>query len=233
MKPSLLCSVVLPFMMSAFSGCTPSQPISKQYPQEVSALDTEGGKGLPYLVGTDLRPVWKTEGAPPVRTLNDFHLVDQKGREISSETLRGKISMVSFFYSECPGICPMTTKNLKVIQEKFKNDDRFLMVSFSVTPQTDTPQQLAKFAQKYNIFYQRWRLVTGNRDQIYRLARESFGADTISEKENALLKLKPEDFLHSENIYLLDGNQKLRGVYATQMVSSLQELARDAESLAQ
>jgi protein SCO1 len=212
-------------------ACERKQEIAKDYPPEVSALATEGGVGLPFYVGKDLRPVWQTQGAPEIRMLNKFDLKDQNGRKITSETLKGKIGIVSFFYSECPGICPMTTRNLQAVQNKFKNDDRFIIVSFSVTPEKDTPKKLSSYAKKNEIDYRRWRLLTGDREQIYRVARESFSADIFSPKENELKELKPEDFLHSENVYLIDGEQKLRGVYQGRMVSSLEDLARDAETL--
>lgn len=225
-------ALVLILLMALF-GCTRQKSISNEYPAEVSALATEGGSGLPYFIGKDLRPVWKTQEKSQIRSLNSFRLKDQKGKEISSDKIHGKVTIVSFFYSQCPGICPMTTKNLKPIQEKFKDNERFEMLSFSVTPQSDTPARLTQFAKKHDISYRRWKLITGNRDQIYRIARESFGADTFSEKENQIQKLKPEDFLHSENVYLLDGEQKLRGIYSGLQVSSIQELARDAETLLQ
>jgi protein SCO1/2 len=211
--------------------CTSKKEIAKEYPPEVTALATEGGEGLPFFAGKDLRPVWKTEGAPPLRHLENFSLTDQNGRKLSSADIKGKVAIVSFFYSECPGICPMTTRNLRAVQEKFRGSDKVMMVSFSVTPQKDTPAKLKKYARENHIDYKQWRLLTCERAQIYRVARESFNADTRSLKEDALKKVTPEDFLHSENVYLIDGEQKLRGVYQGRMVSSLEELARDAETL--
>lgn len=209
----------------------PRGDIAREYPAEVTALDTQGGPGLPYLVGKDLRPVWNTQGAPAVRQLAKFRMTDQLGQEVDSEKLRGKIAVVSFFFTQCQGICPMTTRNLKTLQEKFRGDDRFVILSFSITPTIDDTKTLRKFARTNQIDARRWRLMTGERDAIYALARDSFGADTFSPAENAEMKLKPEDFLHSENVYLLDGEQKLRGVYTGRMVASVQDLARDAQTL--
>jgi protein SCO1/2 len=223
---------ILGFSLLAFlSACEKKHEISKEYPAEVTAIATEGGRGLPYFVGKDLRPVWQLKDASEPRSLMPFDLKDQNGQQVDAAALKGKIGIVAFFYSECPGICPMTTRNLQAIQEKFKNDDRIMMVSFSVTPEKDTPEKLKNYAMKNHISYDRWRLLTGNKTQIYKIARESFNADTFSEKENAVQKLRPEDFLHSENVYLIDGEQKLRGIYQGQQVSSLDELARDAEVL--
>ncbi len=199
----------------------------------MSAIAGVIGKGLPYLVGADLRPVWETRGAPPVRTLLDFKLKDQTGRTVTREDLAGKIAIVSFFYSQCPGICPMTTKNLRSVQEKFKDDDRVIMLSLSITPEHDSPKVLKAYGRANRIDAKRWRLLTGERARIYGLARESFSADTFSARENSKAPLKETDFLHSENVYLLDGEQKLRGIYAGIRVDSVDDLARDAEALLQ
>lgn len=206
--------------------------IADEYPAEVSAIATPG-KGLPYLVGQDLRPVWDTSNTPQPRELLPFKLKDQAGRDFSLDSLKGKVAIVSFFFSKCPGICPMTTRNLRTVQSKFKGNDNVIMLSLSITPEHDTPKVLAKYAKDNEIDGRRWHLLTGSREEIYQLARASFSADTFSAKENSQKKLSAKDFLHSENIYLLDNKQKLRGIYAGIREESLADLARDAEELLQ
>lgn len=189
------------------------------------------GQGIPYLVGKDLRPVWDLATAPRPREMRAFQLRDQEGRPVNRDSLKGKIAIVSFFFSRCPGICPVTTKNLRAVQDKFKDNDNVVMLSLSVTPEHDTPSVLKSYARINKIDVRRWHLLTGNRQAIYELARDSFSADTFSARENRMKELSKEDFLHSENVYLLDGQQKLRGVYIGLMETSLQELTRDAEAL--
>lgn len=208
-------------------------PISAQYPAEVSALDTKGGPGLPYFAGKDLRPVWNLEDAPKPRSLLDFELTDQMGRKVRADDLKGKVSIVSFFFRQCPGVCPLIMRNLHPFQSKFLKDDRVVMISMSVTPESDTVKNLQAYAKKNKIQSAKWHLLTGNRKKIYSLARESFGADTFSKSENATRELTEADFLHSENVYLLDGDLKLRGVYMGRIESSINELIRDTETLIQ
>jgi len=213
------------------AACT-KQPISSEYGAEMSALAAPG-KGLPYLAGKDLRPVWDPAASPEPRAMSQFNLRDQEGREVNLESLKGKIAIVSFFFSRCPGICPMTVKNLRKVQDSFKHNDKVVMLSLSVTPEHDTPKVLRSYARINKIDAKKWHLLTGDKKQIYALARDSFSADTFSAKENNLKKLNPEDFLHSENVYLLDHQQKLRGIYVGLMETSLKELTRDAEALLQ
>lgn len=225
-------SFLLPVLAFTFlSGCQGQSETAAEYPPEVTALATEGGKGLPYLVGKDMRPVWKLEGAPAPRTVPPFKFKDQDDKEFGTNQLKGKITIVSFFFSDCPGICPLTIRNLKAVQEKFRNDDRFVMLSLSITPERDTPEQLKDFADSYKIDSRRWHLLTGDRLSIYRIARDCFSADTISPAENDRKAITPKDFLHSENVYLVDADLRLRGVYAGRMPSSINELMRDAEIL--
>ena len=214
------------------SACDNSPSISQEYPVEMSALASEGGSGLPYLAGNDLRPVWNlaAENLQP-RKLLSFSLRDQQGKAVELDYLKDKIGIVSFFFSKCPGVCPLTTKNLRKIQEKFKSDSRVVMLSLSITPESDTPGVLQNFAKKNAIEYQKWRLLTGGRKEIYDLARNSFSADTFSARENSRGKLSDKDFLHSENIYLIDNEQRLRGVYAGARLDSIDDLARDAQTL--
>lgn len=199
----------------------------------MSALAKDGGAGQPFLVGKDLRPVWDLSlpDTPAPRTLGDFKLTDQMGREVRLEDLKNKIAIVSFFFSKCPGICPLTTKNLRAVQEEFKEEDRVVMLSFSITPETDTPETLQKYGRTNKIDPKKWHLLTGDRKKIYELARKSFDVDTFSFRENEIAKLTQADFLHSENVYLIDPKLRLRGIYAGRQPSSLSQLTHDAKSL--
>ncbi|MCC2680136.1 MAG: uncharacterized protein K0R29_2712 [Pseudobdellovibrio sp.] len=212
-------------------ACSKKTEIASEYPPELTAFDETGGEGLPFIAGKDLRPVWNLKNAPPVRTLAEFSLKDQNGQTFQKENLNDKVTAVTFFYSKCPGICPMTTKNLQPAQKHFINEGRFKIVSFSLTPESDTPQVLKSYAEKNRINRKTWHLLTGDRQSIYRLARESFDADTFSRMEDSRGKLSESDFLHSEIIYLIDQNQNLRGIYSGRRPESVAEMIRDAESL--
>jgi protein SCO1/2 len=220
--------IVLLFLV-LLSACS-RKNIANEYPAEMSTIAVPG-QGLPYIVGEDLRPEWNLENGPKPRELMNFKMRDQEGREVSREQLRGKVAIVSFFYSKCPGICPITTKNLRVVQEKLAGNGKVVMLSFSLTPENDSPKVLHEYAEANHVDKKHWHLLTGAREEIYQLARESFSADTISARENALKKLNKEDFLHSENVFLIDGEFKLRGVYAGMMPSSLESMVKDAEAL--
>lgn len=220
-------------VVSSTCACDRRSRLAKEYPPEVTQLATQGGPGLPYFVGKDLSPVWDIGKTEEIRGLKAFQLVDQLAQTVRSEDLRGKVAVVSFFFSRCTGICPLTAKNLAQVQKNFLNEGRLVMLSVSITPQTDDPPHLRAYARANQIDHHRWHLLTGDRTAIYRLARESFGADTVSPRESALKKISNDDFLHSENVYLIDGSQHLRGVYSGRLPGSIQELIADARTLIQ
>jgi protein SCO1/2 len=118
------------------------------------------------------------------------------------------------------------TKNLMVVQNTFKNDTNILMLSHSVMPATDTVTQLKKYANRWKIDSQRWHLLSGEKEKIYALARQSY----FAEKEIGLQKDKNE-FLHTENAFLIDKNGHIRGVYNATLPLDIENLVKDIKVL--
>jgi len=184
---------------------------------------------LPYYNTADFTPNWYTEKQLDTLKLHkiaDFSLIDQDGKKVSSETVKGKIYVANFFFTICPSICPTMTQNLLAVHNTFKNDADILMVSHSVMPATDTVAQLKKYASRWKIDSQRWHLLTGEKDKIYALARQSY----FAEKEIGLQKEKNE-FLHTENAFLIDKNGCIRGVYNATLPLDVENLVKDIKVL--
>ncbi len=184
---------------------------------------------LPYYNTADFTPNWYTEKQLDTLKLHkiaDFSLIDQDGKKVSSETVKGKIYVANFFFTICPSICPTMTQNLLAVYNTFKNDADILMVSHSVMPATDTVAQLKKYASRWKIDSQRWHLLTGEKDKIYALARQSY----FAEKEIGLQKEKNE-FLHTENAFLIDKNGYIRGVYNATLPLDVENLVKDIKVL--
>ncbi|TGN19990.1 SCO family protein [Leptospira idonii] len=188
------------------------------------------GEGLPFFRGKDMEVTWKKE-AKDIRKVLPFTAVDQNKSTVTLDHLKGRLAVVSFFYTSCGGICPMITGNLSKIQSRFSKDKNLVLISFSVTPEFDSPEKLKEFALRKKIHSSSWHLLTGNKEEIYHLARTVFNADNFSVKENRIKEVTGDDFLHSENVYLVDQEQRIRGVYNGRMPSSIQELAKDIETL--
>ena len=139
--------------------------------------------------------------------IKPFHLIDQDGDSVFLKDVAGKVVLADFFFTTCGSICPKMSTQMQRVQEAFKDDDRVLLLSHSVTPETDSVPVLKAYAQEYGVDHRRWRLLTGDRKQIYNLARTSYFA-ALDEGDGG-----PDDFVHTENFVLVDPQGRLRGFY--------------------
>ena len=184
---------------------------------------------LPYYNSADLTPNWYTEKQLDTLKLHkiaNFKFTNQDGKTVSNETVEGKIYVANFFFTICPSICPTMTQNLLAVQKTFRDDNEIVMLSHSVMPTTDSVQQLKKYANRWKIETQKWHLLTGEKEKIYTLARQSY----FAEKEIGLQKQKNE-FLHTENVFLIDKNGYIRGVYNATLALDVENLVNDIKVL--
>ncbi len=151
--------------------------------------------------------------APAARTaygvhhIKDFHLVDQRGDTISLRDTKGRVIVADFFFTTCGSICPKMGTQMGRVQDAFRRDDRVVLLSHSVTPEIDSVPALAAYGERYGADPARWHLMTGDRRQIYDLARTSYFACT-EEGDGG-----PDDFVHTENFVLVDTLLRIRGFY--------------------
>ena len=136
----------------------------------------------------------------------DFSLINQNGDSVTSDFYKNKIYVADFFFTTCPTICPIMTDNMSYIQEQTKNQD-IQLVSFSVTPEIDSVQQLKKYALEKGVNDKKWNLLTGNKKRIYELARKSF---LVAKDDGDGGKY---DMIHTENFVLIDKEKRIRGFY--------------------
>lgn len=175
---------------------------------------------LPVYNAPDFTPVWNTDNND--HTISPFSFTDQNGNAFESKSLEGKIYAVDFFFTTCPGICPKLTKNLGKVQDAYSNDPNVMLLSFSVTPETDNAEVLKNYAKNHGVTYGKWKLLTGARKDIYALARKSFFAD-----EDLGLQQNENDFLHTENVLLIDTKGRIRGIYKGTLPLETEKLIRE------
>jgi protein SCO1/2 len=181
---------------------------------------------LPYYNTPDFTPVWeKTKDA---HSINAFTCTDQYGKTITEKSLDGKITVVSFFFTSCGGICPQITNNLKKANHHFAENDHVQLLSYSVTPEIDTPERLHWYVQKNELDDRNWHLLTGNKSEIYALARQSY----FAEEEMGFTK-DSTDFLHTEHVLLIDPQKHIRGVYNGTIALDAERLIDDIALLLQ
>ena len=157
--------------------------------------------------------------------ISDFKMTDQHGHKITGKNWENKIVVADFFFTHCPSICPKMTQNLKKVQENFINYPGILIQSFTVDPERDTVGQLAKYALQFRIISDRWNLLTGDKKEIYRLARKSFLL-TATDGDGG-----PNDFIHSEQLVLVDEQRHIRGFYDGTSATDTKQLIKDINKL--
>ncbi len=168
----------------------------------------------PELVAPEIQYIKK------YHTIADFSLVNQNGKIITQADYQDKIYIADFFFTTCPTICPIMTKNMAVIQERLKNED-VLLLSHSVTPEIDSVPQLKKYALKNKVDDSKWNLVTGDKKQIYELARKSYLAVKTDGDGGAY------DMIHTENFILVDKKRRVRGFYDGTKMEKIEQLLQD------
>ncbi|MCL6293653.1 SCO family protein [Jejuia spongiicola] len=137
----------------------------------------------------------------------DFSLTNQNGKTITQNDYKDKIYVADFFFTTCQTICPIMTGHMHDIQKEIMNDNDVMLLSHSVTPQIDTVAQLKRYAVKKGVVDAKWNLVTGDKKQIYELARKSY----LAVKDNG--DGGPFDMIHTENFMLIDKKRQIRGFY--------------------
>ncbi|WP_340076379.1 SCO family protein [Leptobacterium sp. I13] len=154
-------------------------------------------------------------------TIADFKLVNQNGDTITQEDYHDKIYVADFFFTTCPSICPIMTANMADIQKEILNDDEVLLLSHSVTPKIDSVPQLKKYAVEKGVMDNKWNLVTGDKKQLYNLARKSYlVAKTTGDAG-------PHDMIHTENFVLVDKQKRIRGFYDGTDEEAMKKLMKD------
>jgi protein SCO1/2 len=133
----------------------------------------------------------------------DFAFVNQDSQIVTNGTFADKIYVVDFFFTSCPTICPKTTKQMLRIYERFKNDNRVLLLAHSVDTKRDTVGKLKEYANSLSVDAKKWHFVTGKKEEIYGIADDYFSV--AIENPDA-----PGGFDHSGRLILVDKNRHVR-----------------------
>ncbi|MFL0352997.1 SCO family protein [Xanthomarina sp. GH4-25] len=155
----------------------------------------------------------------------DFSLINQNGETITQDTYKDKIYVADFFFTTCQTICPIMTDHMVLIQKETMNDPDIMLLSHTVTPKIDSVPQLKKYAIKKGVNDNKWNLVTGDKKEIYELARKSYLAvKTVGAGDEY-------DMIHTENFMLIDKKHQIRGYYDGTNPEDISRLLEDIKIL--
>ena len=154
-------------------------------------------------------------------TIADFSFTNQNGKLITQKDYEGKIYVADFFFTTCGSICPKMTTNLIEIQKAFINNSKVMLLSHTVFPETDSVSVLKEYSIKNGVIDSKWNLVTGDKKQIYTLARKSYLAVKLGKPEELY------DMVHTENFVLVDSKRRVRGFYDGTKKEEMDRLIED------
>ncbi len=140
-------------------------------------------------------------------TVQPFSFINQFNDSVTGKTIANKIYVADFFFATCQSICPKMSSQLVHVQDAFKNDKDVLILSHTVNPLHDTVEVLNGYSQSYGAIKNKWHFLTGNKKEIYDMARYSYLVNALEEDGSA------EGFLHSELFILVDKQKRIRGFY--------------------
>ena len=139
-------------------------------------------------------------------SVGDFKFINHKGESIVRNDFNNQVYVANFFFATCPEICPKMQNQMRRVQEAYKNTDKLRLISHTVNPVQDTVEALAAYAEELDI-YDRWDLVTGDKKEIYDLARQGYFVTTLDGDGGK------SDFIHSDKLVLVDAQGRIRGYY--------------------
>lgn len=137
--------------------------------------------------------------------VRNFRLVNQDGKVITDSDYEGKVYVADFFFTTCPGICPVMTGQLKRISDAYRNNDDVKILSHTVKPEEDSISVLKEYAGENNADSSQWNFVTGDISEINDLARNYY---LLSEEA-----AHEDDFVHTQLFALVDTKKRVRGIY--------------------
>lgn len=158
-------------------------------------------------------------------TIADFSLINQNGKTVTQDTYNNKIYIADFFFTTCQTICPIMTDNMVILQNKLKQDPDVMLLSHTVTPEIDSVAQLKNYALNKGVLDSKWNLVTGDKKEIYQLARKSY----LAVKSNG--EGGKYDMIHTENFILVDQKKRIRGYYDGTLEEDIESLLNDIDIL--
>ena len=154
-------------------------------------------------------------------TIADFSFTNQNGKTITQKDYEGKIYVADFFFTTCGSICPKMTTNLEDVQKAFANNPKVMLLSHTVFPETDSVSVLKDYAIKHKVDDAKWNLVTGDKKEIYTMARKSYLAVKLGKPDELY------DMVHTENFILVDSERRVRGFYDGTNKEEVKKLIED------
>ena len=139
---------------------------------------------------------------PVILSVGDFELTTQRNEKFTQDSLKNKVTLINFIFTQCPGQCPILTQKMSVIAQEFKSDQRFQAVSVTTDPDNDSADVLAVYAKGRGADIPSWHFLTGEKARVF-----SFMADRLK------VGTTDDPAIHSQRFVIVDGKGQIRAYY--------------------
>ncbi len=181
-----------------------------------------------YFVVTAVIPEFTNRKYMVISYVRPFEFINQDSNTVTQQDVLGKVYVAEFFFSTCPGICPIMNRNMKEVYEAFKEEKDFVILTHTVDPDTDTPSRLKFYADSLGVSTEKWWFLTGSKDSLYHAARVSY---LVDDPQNHSMDIE-EQFLHTQFFALVDKQgQVRRKIYDGLKKKEVKELMEDIRVL--
>lgn len=182
---------------------------------------------IPVLYENGVEDPYKECDLPTAQqhVIPEFQFYAQDSSIIGTQEMKGKLTIVDFFFTSCPSICPVMSAEMERVQDAFREEDRVQIFSISLDPDFDTPAVLSEYADFHGAKSNKWFFLNGPREQTYELARCGFILPALDGGKN------PDDFVHSDKFVLVDEEGRIRGYYSGTNREGVDELILETKIL--
>jgi protein SCO1/2 len=182
----------------------------------------KASKILPYYGNKDLA----SNGKDTIyHYVPDFKFINQEGKTITQKNLDGSVYVADYFFTTCQSICPIMSNEMELLAKHFEGNSQVKFISHTVNPENDSVPVLADYAKAHHANPNQWYLVTGDKKQLYELARKGYFLNTEDGDGG------PNDFIHTQNFALVDKYKHIRGFYDGTNHKEMENLIEDIEIL--
>lgn len=168
---------------------------------------------------------------PVLSYVQDFSFTDQNGEQVTNNTLNGKVYVTEYFFTTCKGICPKMNANMQKVFDQFKNKKNFAILSHTSMPETDSVPVLKAYEKKMvgtnPQFASKWYFVTGSKDSLYKMARQSYSLDNDKNHPQNI----DDQFIHTQFFALVDQEKRVRGIYDGLKMDEVSRMEKDIAGL--
>lgn len=180
-----------------------------------------------YFALTRFVPGFGEVSLPVLSYVRSFSFSNQEGRTITQKDMEGKVYVAEYFFTTCKGICPKMNSNVRQIAKDYAGEPDFRILSFTVDPETDTVGRMKRYADSLQANPSQWWFLTGRKDSLYHLARNSYLLDDPKNNDIDIDK----QFIHTQFLALVDKGGRVRKIYDGLKKDELDELEKDIKVL--